>query len=60
MLLLVLLPCKVTATGQEQGCSLLGETGRLHLDLDVVGVPGPQGPQGTKGEQGMHMCGLML
>ena len=53
MLLLVLLPCKVTATGQEQGCSLLGETGHVHLDLDVVGVPGPQGPPGTKGEQGM-------
>ena len=53
MLLLVLLPCEATATGQEQGCSLLGETGRVHLDLDVVGVPGPQGPPGTKGEQGM-------
>ena len=53
MLLLVLLPCEATATGQEQGCSLLGETGHLHLDLDVVGVPGPQGPRGTKGEQGM-------
>ena len=52
MLLLVLLPCEGTATGQEQGCSLLNETGRLHLDLDVVGVPGPQGPPGTKGEQG--------
>ena len=53
VLLLVLLPCTVTATREEKGCSLLSETGRVHLDLDVVGVPGPQGPPGAKGEQGM-------
>ena len=54
VLLLVLLPCKATATGEEEeGCSLISETGRVHLDLDVVGVPGPQGPTGAKGEQGM-------
>ena len=54
VLLLVLLPCKATATGEEEeGCSLITETGRVHLDLDVVGVPGPKGPPGTKGEQGM-------
>ena len=53
VLLLVLLPCTVTANREEEGCSLLSETGRVHLDLDVVGVPGPQGPPGAKGEQGM-------
>ena len=53
VLLLVLLSCTVTATREVEGCSLLSETGRVHLDLDVVGVPGPQGPPGAKGEQGM-------
>ena len=53
VLLLVLLPCTVTVTREEKGCSLLSEAGRVHLDLDVVGVPGPQGPPGGKGEQGM-------
>ena len=53
VLLLVLLPYKATATGEEEGCSLLSDTGRVHLDLDVVGVPGPQGPKGTKGQQGL-------
>ena len=53
VLLLVLLPCTVTATREEKGCSLLSETGRVHLDLDVVGLPGPQGPPGAEGEQGM-------
>jgi len=54
VLLLVLLPCEATATGEEEeGCSLISETGRVRLDLDVVGVPGPQGPPGAKGEQGM-------
>ena len=53
VLLLVLLPYKATATGEEEGCSLITETSRVHLDLDVVGVPGPKGPPGGKGEQGM-------
>lgn len=53
VLLLVLLPYKATATGEEEGCSLLSDTGRVHLDLDVVGVPGPQGPKGIKGQQGL-------
>ena len=31
---------------------MANSTGRLQLNVDVVGIPGPQGPLGEKGERG--------